>query len=253
MEEMKTIKKVANVFIFLVLDRIYLKYLEHILTMTSAVLDVDGNEYYVLGTGSPNSEFETKATGRIIVISVTPERRLKVVGQVRTKSMVDCVTPFQGKIVASIGSTVRKSAQSLLTSIQLTFALQLCLYEWTWDAEGNGNLKMVCSHSLPSYCKTLAVDKDVIAAGDLVSSLGTFRYDPQKQVLHQVGRDFERKEITAVAALGNNLYIGGEESGNLLLFELKPADKEKELDEALEIVGQWNFGDRIVRFRRGKY
>lgn len=91
----------------LVLDRIYVKYLEHFLTLTSAILDIDGNEYYVLGTGIPNSEFETKATGRLVVMRVTPERKLKVVGQTRTKGMVDCVTPFQGKLVASIGSTVR--------------------------------------------------------------------------------------------------------------------------------------------------
>lgn len=114
-------------------------------------------------------------------------------------------------------------------------------------------MTLVCSQSLPSYCKSLAVHDDIIAAGDLMSSLGTLRYDAQKQVIEQVGRDFERKEITAVAALGGGLFIAAEESGHLFVFQQKPVDEEEEMDEALEIVGQWNFGDRIVRFRFGKY
>ena len=107
----------------------------------------------------------------------------------------------------------------------------------------------------------------MIVIGDMARAVVAMRYNPQKQTIEAVAHDKQPKEITAVEALGDDLYLAAEESGHLFVYKHTSTKiKEEgavsgangsgntnmdEVEDRLEIVGQWHFGERIHSFRFG--
>lgn len=67
----------------------------------------DSNEYFIVATGKETDEFENNSIGRILVLQVTSQRTLRLVHQIKTEGMVDCIRPFNGKLLASVRGMVK--------------------------------------------------------------------------------------------------------------------------------------------------
>lgn len=110
----------------------------------------------------------------------------------------------------------------------------------------------------------------MIVIGDMARAVVAMRYNPQKQTIEAVAHDKQPKEITAVEALGDDLYLAAEESGHLFVYKHTTTKVEEEgeraisgangsanttnmdqVEDRLDIVGQWHFGERIHSFRFG--
>lgn len=89
------------------LDRIYFKQFERPLAAMCMTFENDSTEYYVVATGRDTDEYENKSVGRIIVLQVTSQRTLRFVTQIKTNGMVDCIRPFQGRLLASVKGVVQ--------------------------------------------------------------------------------------------------------------------------------------------------
>lgn len=94
------------------LDRIYFKQFERPLAAASMQFESDLNEYYILATGRDSDAFENESIGRVMVFQVTPDRKLRLVSQIKTEGMAEYVRPFQGKLITSIEGMVRKEFKS---------------------------------------------------------------------------------------------------------------------------------------------
>lgn len=66
----------------------------------------DNNEYFIVATGKDTDEYENNSVGRILVLQVTLQRRLRLVSQIKTNGMVDCLRSFNGKLLASVRGMV---------------------------------------------------------------------------------------------------------------------------------------------------
>lgn len=91
---------------FLVIDRVYIKNHERIMSVVNAVFDNDGEEYYVLATGYTNDPYERDAIGRLVVYRITADRKLEFVNQLKVDGIADNLRLFQGKLLASVSQKV---------------------------------------------------------------------------------------------------------------------------------------------------
>ncbi|KAG0183044.1 DNA damage-binding protein 1a [Apophysomyces sp. BC1034] len=216
---------------FSVLDRIYFKHFERPLTIATVKFNDDPNDYYILGTGVESDHYESYSIGRILVFSVTEQRTLSLISQIETDGMVEAVRPFRGKLLASIRG-------------------QLHLFRWDIELGGQGQLVSVCSHPLAASTDSWTTVDDVIVAGDIVYALKSVRYNPQSDSFEDLASEDTRKDVTAVEALSDDVYISAEEEGHL--FVVRRSDQETVSDEPLlKTVSQWHLGERVQRLRFG--
>lgn len=106
---------------------------EYAMSLISAKLGNDPNTYYIVGTALVNPEEPEPKVGRIIIYHYA-DGNLSQVSEKEIKGACYSLVEFNGRVLASINSTVR-------------------LYEWTDDKD----LRLECSHFnnvLALYCKT---------------------------------------------------------------------------------------------------
>lgn len=106
---------------------------EFAMSLMSAKLGDDPNTYYIVGTAIVNPEEPDPKTGRIIVFHYN-EGKLHQIQEKEIKGACYSLVEFNGKVLASINTTVR-------------------LYEWTNEKD----LRLECSHFnnvLALYLKT---------------------------------------------------------------------------------------------------
>lgn len=106
---------------------------EYVLSIISAKLGDDPNTYFVVGTALVNADEPEPKCGRIILYHYA-DGKLTQVAEKEVKGAVYTLVEFNGKVLASINSTVR-------------------LFEWTSDKD----LRLECSHFnniLALYVKT---------------------------------------------------------------------------------------------------
>lgn len=209
---------------FHLLDRIYFKNFERPLSATTMMFENDTMEYYIVATGKETDEYEHNSIGRIIVLQVTNERKLKFISQIVTEGMVDCVRPFQGHLLASVCGMVN-------------------IYKWN-----NLTLTTACSKQLPSVTESITTHNDLIIAGDMAYSIVTLRYDAKSESLIEVAAHEKWKEILAIEAADDNLYVAAERDGHLFVVERCLEESDEPL---LETVSVWHLGDSVRRFRYG--
>ncbi|KAI7892669.1 mono-functional DNA-alkylating methyl methanesulfonate N-term-domain-containing protein [Mucor mucedo] len=215
---------------FKVLDRVYFKQFERPLAATSMAFENDNNEYFVVATGKDTDEFENDSVGRILVLQVTSLRTLRLVCQIKTDGMVDYIRPFNGKLLASVRGMIH-------------------VYRWELQI-GRGTLISICSKRLPSITESIATYKDIIITGDMAYSVVALRYDAKTESLVEIAAHERLKEVLAIEAADENLYIAAERDGHL--FVVEKCHEEGVNDEPiLETVSVWHLGDVIRKFRFG--
>ncbi|KAK0136126.1 DNA damage-binding protein 1 [Merluccius polli] len=172
---------------------------EYALSMVSCRLGRDASVYFIVGTAMVYPEEAEPKQGRIIVFHYT-DGKLQTVAEKEVKGAVYSMVEFNGKLLASINSTVR-------------------LYEWTAEKE----LRTECNHYNNIMALYLKTKGDFILVGDLMRSVLLLAYKPMEGNFEEVMRilraTFNPNWMSAVEILDDDNFLGAENAFNLFVCQ----------------------------------
>ncbi|XP_031628469.1 DNA damage-binding protein 1 isoform X2 [Contarinia nasturtii] len=200
---------------------------EYVLSIISARLGEDPNTYFVIGTALVNPDETEPKCGRIIVYNFA-DGKLTQVCDKEVKGAVYSLVEFNGKVLASINSTVR-------------------LFEWTSDKD----LRLECSHFnniIALYVKTKG---DFILVGDLMRSITLLQHKQMEGSFEEISRDYEPKWMTAVEIIDDETFLGAENELNLIVCQKDSAATTDEERQQMPEVAHYHLGDMVNVFRHG--
>ncbi|XP_062536112.1 DNA damage-binding protein 1 [Armigeres subalbatus] len=200
---------------------------EYAMSLISAKLGNDPNTYYIVGTALVNPEEPEPKVGRIIIYHYA-DGNLTQVSEKEIKGACYSLVEFNGRVLATINSTVR-------------------LYEWTDDKD----LRLECSHFnnvLALYCKTKG---DFILVGDLMRSITLLQYKQMEGSFEEIARDYQPNWMTAVEILDDDAFLGADNSNNLFVCLKDCAATTDDERQQMPEVAQVHLGDMVNVFRHG--
>ncbi|XP_048118493.1 DNA damage-binding protein 1 [Alosa alosa] len=200
---------------------------EYALSMVSCKLGRDPAVYFVVGTAMVYPEEAEPKQGRIIVFHYT-DGKLQTVAEKEVKGAVYSMVEFNGKLLASINSTVR-------------------LYEWTAEKE----LRTECNHYNNIMALYLKTKGDFILVGDLMRSVLLLAYKPMEGNFEEIARDFNPNWMSAVEILDDDNFLGAENAFNLFVCQKDSAATTDEERQHLQEVGVFHLGEFVNVFSHG--
>ncbi|XP_064168191.1 DNA damage-binding protein 1 isoform X2 [Anguilla rostrata] len=200
---------------------------EYALSMVSCRLGRDPSVYFVVGTAMVYPEEAEPKQGRIIVFHYT-DGKLQTVAEKEVKGAVYSMVEFNGKLLASINSTVR-------------------LYEWTAEKE----LRTECNHYNNIMALYLKTKGDFILVGDLMRSVLLLAYKPMEGNFEEIARDFNPNWMSAVEILDDDNFLGAENAFNLFVCQKDSAATTDEERQHLQEVGVFHLGEFVNVFSHG--
>ncbi|KAI0234301.1 DNA damage-binding protein 1 [Lamellibrachia satsuma] len=196
-------------------------------SLISAKLGDDANTYYIVGTAMVYPEEAEPKLGRIIMFLYT-DGKLSQVAEKEIKGAAYTLVEFNGKLLASINSTVR-------------------LFEWTAEKE----LRVECSYFNSIIALYLKTKGDFILVGDLMRSITLLAYKAMEGSFEEIARDFNPNWMTAVEILDDDTFLGAENSFNLFTCQKDSAATTDEERQHLQEVGLYHLGEFVNVFRHG--
>ncbi|KAG7473858.1 hypothetical protein MATL_G00100300 [Megalops atlanticus] len=200
---------------------------EYALSMVSCRLGRDPSVYFIVGTAMVYPEEAEPKQGRIIVFHYT-DGKLQTVAEKEVKGAVYSMVEFNGKLLASINSTVR-------------------LYEWTAEKE----LRTECNHYNNIMALYLKTKGDFILVGDLMRSVLLLAYKPMEGNFEEIARDFNPNWMSAVEILDDDNFLGAENAFNLFVCQKDSAATTEEERQHLQEVGVFHLGEFVNVFSHG--
>ncbi|KAM7405797.1 hypothetical protein PAMP_000224 [Pampus punctatissimus] len=200
---------------------------EYALSMVSCRLGKDPSVYFIVGTSMVYPEEAEPKQGRIIVFHYT-DGKLQTVAEKEVKGAVYSMVEFNGKLLASINSTVR-------------------LYEWTAEKE----LRTECNHYNNIMALYLKTKGDFILVGDLMRSVLLLAYKPMEGNFEEIARDFNPNWMSAVEILDDDNFLGAENAFNLFVCQKDSAATTDEERQHLQEVGVFHLGEFVNVFCHG--
>ncbi|PPJ50757.1 hypothetical protein CBER1_07459 [Cercospora berteroae] len=192
-------------------------------------------ERFVVGTASLDDEDPNSARGRIIVLEVTEDRKIKLVTELAVKGACRCLATCQGRIVAALVKTV-----------------VILAYEYA-PPKSSPLLVKKASYRTATAPIDISVTGDTIAVSDLMKSLSLIKYTPGREgmsdSLIEVGRHFETLWGTAVAPIDQNSYIQSDAEGNLIVLEHDVSGFSAEDRRRLRVTSEMCLGEMVNRIR----
>ncbi|KAM9825322.1 DNA damage-binding protein 1 [Syngnathus typhle] len=200
---------------------------EYALSMVSCRLGKDPSVYFVVGTAMVYPEEAEPKQGRIIVFHYT-DGKLQTVAEKEVRGAVYSMLEFNGKLLASINSTVR-------------------LYEWTAEKE----LRTECNHYNNIMALYLKTKGDFILVGDLMRSVLLLAYKAMEGNFEEIARDFNPNWMSAVEILDDDNFLGAENAFNLFVCQKDSAATTDEERQHLQEVGLFHLGEFVNVFCHG--
>ncbi|XP_075223029.1 DNA damage-binding protein pic [Lycorma delicatula] len=200
---------------------------EYALSLVSTKLGDDPNTYYIIGTALVNPEESEPKQGRILIFHFQ-DGKLNQVAEKEIKGACYSLVEFNGKLLASINSTVR-------------------LFEWTAEKE----LRLECSHFNNIIALYLKTKGDFILVGDLMRSMTLLQHRAMEGSFEEMARDYNPNWMTAVEILDDDTFLGAENSHNLFVCQKDSAATTDEERQQMQEVGQFHLGDMVNVFRHG--
>ncbi|XP_017269738.1 DNA damage-binding protein 1 [Kryptolebias marmoratus] len=200
---------------------------EYALSIVSCRLGKDPSVYFIVGTAMVYPEEAEPKQGRIIVFHYT-DGKLQTVAEKEVKGAVYSMVEFNGKLLASINSTVR-------------------LYEWTAEKE----LRTECNHYNNIMALYLKTKGDFILVGDLMRSVLLLAYKPMEGNFEEIARDFNPNWMSAVEILDDDNFLGAENAFNLFVCQKDSAATTDEERQHLQEVGVFHLGEFVNVFCHG--
>jgi len=196
-------------------------------SILSCKLGDDPTPYYVVGTGFVHPEESEPKTGRIIIFSWA-DGKLTQVAEKEIKGAAYSMLSFNGKLLASINSTVR-------------------LWEWTQEKE----LRLECSHFNNIIALFLKTSGDFILVGDMVRSMIVLQYKIMEGSFEEIARSYDPNWMTAVEILDDDTFLGAENADNMVVCQRDSGANNDEDRLQMTTVGQIHVGDMVNVFRHG--
>ncbi|XP_022126160.1 DNA damage-binding protein 1 [Pieris rapae] len=200
---------------------------EFALSLLSCKLGDDPTHYYAVGTAMLNPEESEPKQGRIILFQWS-DGKLTQVAEKEIKGACYTLVQFNGKLLASINSTVR-------------------LFEWTSEKE----LRLECSHFNNIVALYLKVKGDFILVGDLMRSMSLLQYKQMEGSFEEIARDYSPNWMTAIEILDDDTFLGAENSSNLFVCQKDSAATTDEERQQMSYMGQFHLGDMVNVMRLG--
>ncbi|XP_054261134.1 DNA damage-binding protein 1 [Macrosteles quadrilineatus] len=200
---------------------------EYALSLLSTKLGDDPNTYFIIGTGLVNPEESEPKQGRIVIFHFH-DGKLTQIAEKEIKGGCYSLVEFNGKLLASINSTVR-------------------LFEWTAEKE----LRLECSHFNSIIALFLKTKGDFILVGDLMRSMTLLQYKTMEGCFEEMARDYNPNWMTAVEILDDDTFLGSENSLNLFVCQKDSSSTSDEERQQMQEVGHFHLGDMVNVFRHG--
>ncbi|XP_053576428.1 DNA damage-binding protein 1 [Bombina bombina] len=200
---------------------------EYALSLVSCKLGKDPSTYFLVGTAMVYPDEAEPKQGRIVVFQYS-DGKLQTVAEKEVKGAVYSMVEFNGKLLASINSTVR-------------------LYEWTAEKE----LRTECNHYNNIMALYLKTKGDFILVGDLMRSVLLLAYKPMEGNFEEIARDFNPNWMSAVEILDDDNFLGAENAFNLFVCQKDSAATTDEERQHLQEVGLFHLGEFVNVFCHG--
>eukprot|EP00210_Caulerpa_lentillifera_P005156 g4928.t1 len=190
--------------------------------------------FYLVGTAFNVPTDYDPQKGRILVFHFSNfqgHSTLNLVASKEFKGAVFSIKPILDRILATVSSKVH-------------------VLEWRVKDDASKEIHVSCTQ----HCHILAVYSDVrsnfVIIGDLMRSISLLVFDPEKNELEIRSRDTNSNWMTAVKALDDDVYLGADNSYNLLTVK-KATSAVRAEEGRLETVGQFHLGEFVNVLREG--
>ncbi|KAK4494171.1 hypothetical protein PRZ48_014469 [Zasmidium cellare] len=236
-EEVKSHIKLVDEIAFQELDTWALNEDELVEAVIRCKLD-DGSgddaERFVVGTAYLDDQDADAAKGRILVLEVTEDRRLKLVTELSVKGACRCLAMCQGKIVAALIKTV-------------------VVYDFEYAASAAKLTKKAAYRTSTAPIDMCVVD-NIIGVTDLMKSMSLVEYKKGRvgmpDTLSEVARHFDTLWGTAVANVDESTYLQSDAEGNLVVLQHNVAGLLDEDKRRLTVTSEMLLGEMVNRIRR---
>lgn len=219
--------KLIDDLTFEILDEYQLESNEKALSLLSIQFNTDlDTTYFIVGTGFISGEIEP-TKGRIMVFSVSENRKINFISELVTKS-VWCLEKYNGNLLAGIES-------------------DLTMFSWKNQQE-NFQLKFECKNSNHVYVMHIDVYNEKIFVGDLMRGTMLLTYDQTKNEFVILASDLRPLWVTSIAIIDEFNYLASENNLNILTTRFKSDLNKLDL---LNPSGYYHIGDLINQFKHG--
>ncbi|KAF1992927.1 hypothetical protein P154DRAFT_528148 [Amniculicola lignicola CBS 123094] len=195
----------------------------------------DRSERFVIGTAYLDDDNAMAHRGRVIVLEVTEDRKLKVVTELAVKGGCRCLAMCDGNIVAALIKTV-------------------VIYNLEYRSESTPELVKVATFRCSTAPIDVVVNGSLITIADLMKSLVILQYSkgeaglPDK--LAEVARHYQTTWATAVAEVDENTYLESDAEGNLVVLTRDLNSFSEDDRKRLVMSSEMQLGEMVNRIRR---
>jgi DNA damage-binding protein 1 len=199
-------------------------------------------ERFIVGTSLIDEENASiqadDIRGRIMVFAVDSNKTPHLVGQLLLKGACRKVAVLNGQIIAALTKTV-------------------VIFDYEETTEKSADFTKLATYRTSTCPIDLAIEKtetgNVIAVADLMKSLSLLEYTPGSMglpgQLTEVARHQQAFWATAVASIGENLFLETDQDGNLLVLRRNPEGVTLTDRKRLEVISEMNLGEMVNKIQ----
>ncbi|KAF2258489.1 hypothetical protein CC78DRAFT_537717 [Lojkania enalia] len=195
----------------------------------------DDAERFVVGTAYLDDQNATAERGRILILEVTEDRRLKLVTEMAVKGGCRCLAMCQGKIVAALIKTI-------------------VIYDLKYRTQSKPNLVKTATFRCSTAPIDVFVNGSLITIADLMKSVVVVEYKKGEtglsDTMTEVARHFQTTWSTAVAEVDENTYLESDAEGNLAVLYRDPNGVTEDDKKRLKMSSEMLLGEMVNRIRR---
>ena len=244
----------------------------------SCFFENDPREYVVVGVSSALQDENEPKDGRLLVFSISPplnantpieeninmyendennsskstslqgvERELVLVSERSCRGAVYALRPFQGRLLAGIGSKVQvfQWIEALSNSWKGTSSTKDDVPSTSME------LRSECGHHGHILALYLQTKGEYIAVGDLMRSISLLRYNSTTSALEEIAKDYKPCWMSAVDILDDDIFLGADINQNIFTV-CKNSNSQSEEDRCrLDTLGEYHVGGFINKFVHG--
>ncbi|PGH07582.1 hypothetical protein AJ80_07971 [Polytolypa hystricis UAMH7299] len=191
-------------------------------------------DVFVVGTAYLDDVGEGNIRGRVLVFEVTKARELSKLGELPVKGACRALAILGNKIVAALVKTV-------------------VVFNVERDNFGNVNLVKAATYRTSTAPIDIAVTGNFIAVADLMKSVSVVEYKPGENglpdSLTEVSRHIQTLWSTAVAPVGENMFLESDAEGNLVVLNRNVGGVTEDDRRRMEVTSEILLGEMVNRIR----
>ncbi|CAF0960255.1 unnamed protein product [Rotaria sordida] len=185
--------------------------------------------YIAVGTTIVFNDEDVPKCGRLILFRYK-NGHMNMVAEKELNDIPYRMLPFQGKLLVSIGTSIR-------------------LYKFSLE---NHELIQLSKTSIECVeCLELKVKDDFILTGDLMRSLTVLRYNVDENKFENIAHDPHPQWTKACEFIDDDTFVCAEDGGNIVSCHKNSGSTKEQERNILNELGSYHLGEEINLFRRG--